>query len=314
MPGWRTKPETCRQDSPLNPLRQLAAQIHQQRNSMSTTKIHSAHPVSAPIRATITQALRDIEAQHNVTILYACESGSRAWGFASPDSDYDVRFIYAHRLPWYLQVEAGRDVIELPINDDLDINGWELRKTLGLLLRSNPVLPEWLDSPLVYHEEAQAVERLRSLTATYFSPQKGYWHYLSMAKRNFRDSLQGETVRLKKYLYVLRPLLAVRWIQSGQKAPPPMRFAQLAESTLTDAALIDDINRLLHVKMSAAETKYSPRWPLIHAFIESELQRFAETPPQAEPPHTPPAALDEFLLQTILAYTRHPMTQLENKT
>jgi predicted nucleotidyltransferase len=263
----------------------------------------------------IAQALRDIEAQHDVAILYACESGSRAWGFASPDSDYDVRFIYAHRLPWYLQVEAGRDVIELPINGDLDINGWELRKTLGLLLRSNPVLPEWLDSPLIYREEAQTVEHLRRLTTCYFSPHKAYYHYLSMAKRNFRDNLQGEPVRLKKYLYVLRPLLAVRWIQSGQKAPPPMRFAQLAESTLTDAALIDDINRLLRVKMSANETKYSPRWPLIHAFIESELRRFAETELQAERPHKKTtAALDDFLLKTILAYTPHPMTQLESET
>jgi predicted nucleotidyltransferase len=278
-------------------------------STMSTTRIRSAHPVSAPIRATITQALRDIEAQHNVTILYACESGSRAWGFASPDSDYDVRFIYAHRLPWYLQVEAGRDVIELPISGDLDINGWELRKTLGLLLRSNPVLPEWLDSPLTYHEEAQATERLRCLVADHFSPQKAYCHYLSMARRNFREHLHGETVRLKKYLYVLRPLFAARWIHSGRETPPPMCFAQLAEKTLTDAALIEEINCLLHVKMNADEKEYSPRWPLIHAFIENELQQLVAPEPRTEAPRKTPAALDDFLLQTVLAYTPRSMTQ-----
>lgn len=271
--------------------------------SMSMTKIHFAHPVAAPVRATIVQALRDIETEHKVSILYACESGSRAWGFASPDSDYDVRFIYVHRLPWYLQVETQRDVIELPIRGDLDINGWELRKTLGLLLRSNPVLPEWLDSPLTYHEAAPTVEHLRRLTAAYFSPLKGYHHYLSMARRNFRGYLQGETVRLKKYFYVLRSLLAVRWILSGQALPPPMRFAQLAENTLTDTALIEDINRLLQLKMSADETEYSPRWSRIHAFIEGELQHFAATEPQTERPPQPLAALDDFLLQTVLAHT-----------
>jgi len=117
-------------------------------------RILSEHPVSDEVRATILQCLQDIEARHRVTVLFACESGSRGWGFASPDSDYDVRFIYVNRLDWYLTVEPGRDVIEQPISGDLDVNGWDLRKTLQLLRQSNPTLLEWLRSPIVYLEEA----------------------------------------------------------------------------------------------------------------------------------------------------------------
>jgi predicted nucleotidyltransferase len=130
-----------------------------------------------------------------------------------------------------------------------------------------------------------------------------------MARKNFRGYLQEETVRLKKYFYVLRPLLAARWIYSGKEQPPPMRFAQLVESTLTDAALIEEINRLLDIKMSADETEYSPRWPLIHAFIESELQGFSETEPQTERPRKALAALDDFLLQIVLAHTPQALIQ-----
>jgi predicted nucleotidyltransferase len=265
-------------------------------------KLRSAHPVEDDIRADVLAALSEIERQHEVTVLYACESGSRGWGFASPDSDYDVRFIYVHRLPWYLTVDAGRDVIELPINDALDINGWELRKTLQLLLRSNPVLLEWLDSPIVYRAAPETLSRMQVLATDYFSSIKGYHHYLHMAKNNFRGYLQTDSVRLKKYLYVLRPLLAVRWIEAN-KGQPPMRFADLASGALDDAPLLEEIDRLLEIKMSANETEYSPRWPRIHAFIEQELARLDHAP-RAEHPLPPGmrAALDAFLRETVLRY------------
>jgi predicted nucleotidyltransferase len=186
------------------------------------------------------QSLVDIEAEHDVTVLYACESGSRGWGFASPDSDYDVRFLYVHRLPWYLAVEPKRDVIELPISDELDVGGWELRKALRLLRRANPVLLEWLDSPVVYREDTALTAGIRDLATHWFSPLRGRYHYLAMARRNFREHLQGDSVRLKKYLYVLRPLLAAQWIERGL-GQPPMRFADLAERLVTDTALLDEI-------------------------------------------------------------------------
>jgi predicted nucleotidyltransferase len=255
------------------------------------------------MRVQVMENLRDIEVRYDVTVLFACESGSRGWGFASPDSDYDVRFIYVNRLPWYLTVTERRDVIEVPISGDLDINGWDLRKALGLMRESNPTLLEWLRSPIVYREDAVAMPRFRALSEAVFSNARGWHHYSSMAKKNFREHLQADEVRYKKYLYVLRPLLAARWIRT-QPGVPPMRFADLAQKTLDavrDAALIDEINALLEVKMRAGEAATSPRWPGIHAFIESELAANAAEPvtplPQAEQ-----AGLDAFLCETVLRF------------
>ncbi|MEJ1170949.1 nucleotidyltransferase domain-containing protein [Variovorax sp. CCNWLW235] len=265
--------------------------------------LRSAHPIDPAMRVQIMDALRDIETRHDVTVLFACESGSRGWGFASPDSDYDVRFIYVNRLPWYLTVTPRRDVIEVPISGDLDINGWDLRKALGLMRESNPTLLEWLRSPVVYREDEAAMPRFRALSEAVFSNARGWHHYASMAKKNFREHLQADEVRYKKYLYVLRPLLAARWIRT-QPGVPPMRFADLAQKTLDpvrDAALIEEINALLEVKMRAGEAATSPRWSGIHAFIESELAANAAEPitplPQAEG-----AGLDAFLCETVLRF------------
>src|SRR5512142_2332885 len=165
----------------------------------SEARVRSAHFIDDAIRVHVGQALDQIEAEHDVKVLFACESGSRGWGFASPDSDYDVRFVYVHRLPWYLTIEAQRDVIELPISDELDVSGWELRKALQLLHKSNPTLLEWLDSPVCYLEDGAAIKRLRELAAEFYSPHKARNHYRAMAMKNFRGYLQGEEVRLKKY-------------------------------------------------------------------------------------------------------------------
>jgi len=254
------------------------------------------------MRAQILDCLRRLEADHDVKVLFACESGSRGWGFASPDSDYDVRFIYVNRLSWYLTVEAGRDVIEQPISGDLDVNGWDLRKTLQLLRQSNPTLLEWLRSPIVYSEEADAAARLRALAEEGFSAVRGHHHYVSMAKKNFREHLRGEEVRYKKYLYVLRPLLAARWIRDG-RGVPPMRFAALAETTLQDRALLDEINRLLDVKMRAGEAATSPRWHGLHDFIERELEvAAARVPLDSSQPDT--TMLDAFLAEIVLKNER----------
>jgi len=269
---------------------------------MKNETLVSAHPVEPAMRMQILDCLRRLEADHDVKVLFACESGSRGWGFASPDSDYDVRFIYVNRLSWYLTVESGRDVIEEPISGDLDVNGWDLRKTLQLLRQSNPTLLEWLRSPIVYRDEADTAARLRSLAEEGFSTVRGYHHYLSMAKKNFREHLRGEEVRYKKYLYVLRPLLAARWIRDG-RGVPPMRFAALAEATLDDRALLDEINRLLEVKMRAGEAATSPRWNGIHDFIERELE-VAAVQVLVDPFRPDTSMLDAFLAETILKNER----------
>ena len=256
--------------------------------------------VDAAMRARVRQALQEVEQKYGVRVLYACESGSRGWGFASPDSDYDVRFIYVHPPEWYLRIEPQRDVIELPIDDELDVCGWEWRKALGLLKGANPTLIEWLDSPVVYQQDDGVLTALRAQVPHWFSPVRARWHYYSMAKKNFHGYLQGDEVRLKKYFYVLRPLLAVRWIEAG-KGMPPMRFATLLDGSDLTAPLRAEIDALLVLKQKAGEAQYGPRRPLLHAFIQAELARgeVADTLPESRSGNV--RELDHLLYQTVMA-------------
>ena len=220
------------------------------------------------MRKIIQEQLKKIEKDHDVRILLAVESGSRAWGFASPDSDYDVRFIYARKKEDYLRLEEVRDVIELPINDELDINGWDLQKTLRLLYRSNPTLFEWFSSPIVYLETPFADE-FRKLMLDYFSTKKSLYHYISMAESNYRMYLKEEMVKAKKYFYVLRPILACHWIME-KKTPPPMLFTELVDAELP-AFLTEEVDRLLELKMNSPEIRMIPRVDKINTFMDSEI-------------------------------------------
>ena len=255
------------------------------------------HPLSSAMRMRVQEELERLERERNVKVLYACESGSCAWGFASPDSDYDVRFVYVEKPDWFVQVDAPRDVIERPLDDELDVSGWELRKTLGLLRKSNPTLLEWLDSPLVYRQEDAATTRLRELAEVFYSPPAARNHYLSMAKKNFRGYLQDETVRFKKYFYVLRPLLAVLWIDQG-RGRPPMTFIELLQ-TVDDPALLAEVDELLALKRSADESAHGPRRPALHAFIETQLQQPVPSPPRTRADNS---LLDAYLRETVKRY------------
>lgn len=256
--------------------------------------------VDAAMRERVRQTLCEVERKYGIKVLYACESGSRGWGFASPDSDYDVRFLYVHEPQWYLRVEPQRDVIELPIDDELDVCGWEWRKALGLLKSANPTLIEWLDSPVVYQQEDTTLAALRTQVPHWFSPVRARWHYYSMAKKNFRGYLQGEAVRLKKYFYVLRPLLAVRWIEAG-KGMPPMRFATLLEGSNLGAPLRAEIDELLVLKQRAGEAQYGPRRPLLHDFIKTELARGEVPDALPESRSGKVSDLDQLLYQTVMS-------------
>jgi uncharacterized protein len=251
----------------------------------------------------ITQALAELEARHEVTVLYACESGSRAWGFASADSDYDVRFIYLHRPSWYLAIdlEAKRDVIECPLTGLLDVTGWDLRKALGLLRKSNPPLLEWLSSPIVYRDDGVAASQLRALGATIYSPLACGHHYLQMAKGNLREYLTGEVVWRKKYFYVLRPLLALRWLDLGLGVVP-MAFAELVEACLPAGELRAAISQLQAEKAAGAELDRGPRIAVISQFIESELamrEGLAGLTSAPQPPVEPLNALFRAELQRV---------------
>jgi predicted nucleotidyltransferase len=182
----------------------------------------------------IVSELTRIERERDVHILLAVESGSRAWGFASPDSDYDVRFVYAHRRDWYLSVQEPRDVIEEMLPGDLDVSGWELRKTLRLFAKCNLALNEWLGSPITYVAVGEFRAELASLVGRYFNPIAGTHHYRKMAERALEDNYRDGHIGIKKIFYVLRPLLACRWIANSGTQPPTEFSALCAASWVSD--------------------------------------------------------------------------------
>jgi predicted nucleotidyltransferase len=224
--------------------------------------------------AEIKRRLARIEKDEDVRILMAIESGSRAWGFASPDSDFDVRFVYCRHEPWYysVDVEEKRDVLEYGIENDIDLNGWDLRKALRLLVRSNPTIVEWLQSPIEYVARGHFRNSTLELLAITYAPASGIHHYRSMAKTNYRGYLRANAVPLKKYFYVMRPLLAIRWIERNNVAPP-IEFQRLLLELKDRPDLLDDIESLLERKKVSAEMDVSAPLPRLNQFVESELER-----------------------------------------
>jgi len=230
--------------------------------------------MNQPITKKIDDLLTKIEKENQITILYSCESGSRAWGLESQDSDYDVRFIYLRPVSWYLSVEPVRDVIELAIDGQLDVSGWDLRKALHLMKKSNPGLIEWLQSPIVYRQKASCVDRFRAIMPQCYSPMASYYHYLHMAQGNDRKYLHGDEIWIKQYFYVLRPVLACLWIERGHGIVP-IEFSMLVNRIITDNFLKESIQNLINRKRAGDELDRGPRIPVISEFIDKEIQRLA---------------------------------------
>ncbi|SFC32498.1 nucleotidyltransferase domain-containing protein [Collimonas sp. OK412] len=257
------------------------------------------HPIDPDVRIQINATLARIEAEYAVKVLFACESGSRGWGFASPDSDYDVRFIYANRLDWYLTVLPGRDVIELPISDVYDVSGWDLRKALGLLRNGNATLVEWLSSPVIYKADPAFLPAIVTAAGQVSRPERAFHHYLHMARKNYREHLRGETVRLKKYLYVLRPLLACIWIEQ-ERGPVPMRFQDMVDAIVVDTPLKNAIAELLSIKRRALESEHGLAMPLINQFLEFHLDRLSHAFAPVHDEQQDFTVLDRLLRDTVL--------------
>lgn len=197
----------------------------------------------------ISRELCEIEKCEEVRILYCAEAGSRAWGFASPDSDYDARFVYVRKPEFYLRLEHTRDVIEWKLDDTLDINGWDIRKLLRLLYNSNPVIFEWCNSPIVYRD-SKVWQQLRPGIFEFFGMRESLHHYISMAKSDFKNSFSTVQIMQKRYFYLLRAVLACEWIFK-RKEPPPMLFDELAAEYLPDE-LKYETDRLLRLKREGA--------------------------------------------------------------
>ena len=235
--------------------------------------------VTDEMHGKITSTLTEISADENITILLAIESGSRAWGFHSPDSDYDVRFIYARPMDWFLTLGKKRDVVERPIDDLLDISGWQLDKALGLALKGNAVLGEWLQSPIVYHAIPEAHAQIMDFCKRAMQPRPMMWHYLSLAEQHKkRTHLEDGRVRLKRLFYALRPALALRWMHLNNHRMPPMDMTRLCAGADLTNEEAEAIKSLIALKIARAEKAIDKAPdPVIFRIIETALRRTRDT-------------------------------------
>ena len=245
----------------------------------------------------VPEKLAEIERDYDVTVLWAIESGSRAWGFESPDSDFDVRFVYKHKQNFYLSLNDHRDVIELPIDDTWDVSGWDLDKTLKLLYKSNPTLFEWLQSPIVYQQDPDFIDRIRPLVSQYFSEKKMLHHYLNTAKTNMNKYLSGDMVKPKKYFYALRPILACRWIEKYHFVPPIL-FDDLVKELLPDE-MKKHVSRLLDIKVKGPEgMEIEPIEP-IQDYIIKNIQELDDYVQSVTEEKKDWKALNQFFLEEL---------------
>lgn len=205
------------------------------------------------VRTVIPTHLREVEQQYHVKVLLAVESGSRAWGFESKNSDWDVRFIYVHQPEWYFRIEDQRDVIEHMYDDDVDLAGWELRKALGLLRRCNPSLLEWIHSPLMYEVDAEFYRRVLAVEKDFFNPVKCMYHYNRIYNKHNERYLRFKAFHMKRFLYYLRGVLACQWIEH-YRSIPPVRFQNLVDAMVDDESIRKQIGKLVEIKKTGNES------------------------------------------------------------
>jgi uncharacterized protein len=235
--------------------------------------------IAPAIQQEIKTRLDAVETEDGVRLLLAVESGSRAWGFPSPDSDYDVRFVYVRDREWYLQLRPGRDVIERPIADEIDLSGWDIRKALSLLLKSNAVISEWIDSPIRYRVDESLVAELRSLADEVLDARALAHHYTRLGGNAAERWLNGnDPVPVKRYFYALRPALAIRALRHDPTARPPMNLQALVVASHLPEELESEIEALVDAKRQSNELSVGMRMPRLDALIRTELNGVSDLP------------------------------------
>jgi predicted nucleotidyltransferase len=249
----------------------------------------------------IIDALSDAGQHLGASIIYAAESGSRAWGFSSDDSDYDVRFIYARPPKWYLSIVDGDDTFSGGNeDDDIDLHGWDLRKALVLMRKSNGNLYEWLRSPIVYYSYEPIMGDFRKLAENSLQLAPLYYHYRSMARKQYyRYILNKEEVPYKKYLYVMRPLLASIWVLD-EKELPPVNFLELLAKVRIPQVTREKVGWLIAIKQEHKEHDMTTRLSKLDEFIGSRFGKMNPTPPILGPTKAAPVAdFDAMFLYTL---------------
>lgn len=231
----------------------------------------------------IINKLKEIEDKYNIKILFAVESGSRAWGFPSTDSDYDVRFIYKRKIEDYLKIDPIDDFIDLKIVDELDFKGWDIQKVLRLMLKSNSSINEYLQSPIHYISDEIFEKELFDLAASQFNSQKVAMHYLGITTKRMVEMEHQNEIKLKSLFYALRSVLSAKWIVEN-KTIPPMEFEKL-KHLIEDKTITNRVNEYLEIKSKVDESyKISKNDKLFNWLInlKSELKIEAEKLPKFE--------------------------------
>jgi predicted nucleotidyltransferase len=264
--------------------------------------------VDSSLAERIRSELSAIEREHGVKIVLAVESGSRAWGFPSQDSDYDVRFIYLRPVEDYLTVVPRRDVIERPVDAVLDVNGWDIRKAIALMLRSNAVLQEWLSSPVRYLEIEPVSRQLKEFLEEVADPRTFEYHYDHQAQRSFAEvCAAGDEVRMKTYCYALRASLALRWLRD-RGTPPPMDLPSLMAGVDHPPELGQEIVRLVDRKACGGERDTIDRISNLDTFIRRTLEQSVNTPGGSER-HDITARADALFASIVLRSLTSPNCQ-----
>ncbi|RYY60311.1 MAG: nucleotidyltransferase domain-containing protein [Chitinophagaceae bacterium] len=247
----------------------------------------------------ITDKIEQIRAEQGIAILFCCESGSRGWQFPSPDSDYDVRFIYVRPFNYYLSVSDLDYDLSFPINDDLDIYGWDIRKVLQLIRKSNTTPFEWLQSPIVYAQQAGFRDQLWQLCQSYFSQRTNVHHYLGIA-RGFMEHLNpSNEIGIKKLFYIIRPVLSAKWCLE-KNSIAPMTIGPLLDQV--PEVLKKTINQLIRQKATADEKSPVTISPHLREYLESEYNRISTDPSLPDKTSFPLEPLDEFFINTLRSY------------
>lgn len=230
--------------------------------------------IDTQVEEQIIKSLTQIEHDYDVKILHAIESGSRAWGFHSSNSDYDVRFFYVHKRDWYLGIYSGRDVIELPIDGTYDVSGWDLKKTLHLAMKSNAVVMEWLQSPIIYKTDPIFSKDLKSFCAGSFDKRTLMHHYINLGVKHIdRTWRSSDTAQIKEYFYMLRPAFSLRWLKMHpDDLCVPMNLQVLMSETDVPAEIQSQVNSLIEQKKLCEEKSKVTKIEKLDEFMMAEYE------------------------------------------
>lgn len=240
--------------------------------------------------------LRQIEKEYQVKILYACETGSRAWGFPSPDSDYDIRFLYMHETNWYLSLSDKKDTIEFMLNEELDITGWDLRKSLVLLKKANAPLIERFQSPIEYYSVPGFKENFSRLIKDYYSPTAVFYHHYSLAKKFWEEIKDQQTIKLKQYFYLIRSMLSCNWITQNSSVLP-MHLEGLMK--LINDHSRDNLRKLVKLKATVGEKYVHPVEKNLHAWLVNLWDKIDSAKESLVANNNNFDALNDFFIQTV---------------